>query len=201
MWLFNRTGHRANLRPLQLVFSVLCGLVLAGCSDLSVRQLGDHNQEVLRQIAVAPTDGREGQLYRRELQKLLYIGGQLPENYELTSSISISAPSGLSVQGAISTLKKMSMTTSFALRRLADGKTLLADSVTADATLGTEHRFMDRINLKFTLGNASPFYWHSVLFAGYSFIFLNRADNGQRLRDEGCAPPNFQLFNKTTCRH
>ena len=137
MWLFNRTGHRANLRPLQLVFSVLCGLVLAGCSDLSVRQLGDHNQEVLRQIAVAPTDGREGQLYRRELQKLLYIGGQLPENYELTSSISISAPSGLSIQGVSSTLKKMSMTTSFALRRLADGKTLLADSVTADATLGT----------------------------------------------------------------
>ena len=137
MWLSNRTGHRANLRAFQLVFSVLCGLVLAGCSDLSVRQLGDNNQEVLRQIAVTPTAGREGQLYRRELQKLLYIGGQLPEKFELTSSISISASSALSVQGDSSTLKKMSMTTSFALRRLADGKTLLADSVTADATLGT----------------------------------------------------------------
>jgi len=137
MWLSNRTGHSANLRAFQLVFSVLCGLVLAGCSDLSVRQLGDNNQEVLRQIAVKPTAGREDQLYRRELQKLLYIGGQLPENYELTSSILISASSALSVQGNSSTLRKMSMTTSFALRRLADGKTLLADSVTADATLGT----------------------------------------------------------------
>ena len=127
----------ANLRAFQLVFSMLCGLALAGCSDLSVRQLGDNNQEGLRQIAVVPTAGREGQLYRRELQKLLYVGGQLSEKFELTSSISISASSALSVQGDRSTLKKMSMTTSFALRRLADGKTLLADSVTADATLGT----------------------------------------------------------------
>jgi len=137
MWLSNRTGHMANLRAFQLVFSVLCGLVLAGCSDLSVRQLDDNNQEFLRQIAVTPTAGRESQLYRRELQKLLYIGGQLPENYELTSSILISDSSALSVQGKSSTLKKMSMKTSFALRRLADGKTLLADSFTADATLGT----------------------------------------------------------------
>jgi len=137
MWLSNRTGYMANLRVFQLIFSMLCGLVLAGCSDLSVRQLGDNNQEVLQQIAVKPTAGREGQLYRRELQKLLYIGGQLPENYELTSSISISASSALSGQGDSATLKKMGMTTNFALRRLADGKTLLADSVTADATLGT----------------------------------------------------------------
>jgi len=137
MWSSNRTGYMANLRAFQLVFSVLCGLVLAGCSDLSVRQLGDNNQEVLRQIVVAPTAGREGQLYRRELQKLLYIDGQMPEKYELTSSIWIGASSALSVQGNSSTLKKMSMRTSFALRRLADGKTLLADSITADATLGT----------------------------------------------------------------
>ena len=126
-----------NLRAFRLVSSLLCGLLLAGCSNLSVRQLGDGNQENLRQITVAATGGREGQLYRRELQKLLYIGGQLTENYELTSSILTNASSALSVQGDSSTLRKMSMTTSFALRRLADGKTLLADSVTADATLGT----------------------------------------------------------------
>ena len=137
MWLSNRIGHMANLRAFQLVFSMLCGLVLAGCSDLSVRQLGDNNQEVLRQIAVVPTAGREGQLYHRELQKLLYIGGQLPENYELTSSILVSASSTLSVQGASSTLKKMSMKTSFELRSLTNGKIILADNITADATLGT----------------------------------------------------------------
>ena len=137
MWLSNRNGDMTNLRAFWLVFSLLGGLLLTGCSDLSVRQLGDGNQENLRQITVAATDGREGQLYRRELQKLLYIGGQLPENYELTSSISVSASSTLSVQGASSTLKKMSMKTSFELRSLTNGKIILADNITADATLGT----------------------------------------------------------------
>ena len=141
MWLSNRTGDMTNLRAFWLVFSLLGGLLLTGCSDLSVRQLGDGNQENLRQIAVAATDGREGQLYRRELQKLLYIGGQLPENYELTSSISVNASSTLSVQGASSTLKKMSMTTNFELRNLTNGKIILADNITADATLGTVTSF------------------------------------------------------------
>ena len=141
MWLSNRTGDMTKLRASWLVFSLLGGLLLAGCSDLSVRQLGNSNQENLRQIAVAATGGREGQLYRRELQKLLYIGGQLPENYKLTSSISVGASSALSVQGSSSTLKKMSMTTRFELRSLTNGKIILADNITADATLGTVTSF------------------------------------------------------------
>ena len=67
---------------------------------------------------------------------MLHIGDKAVENYELISSISFSASSALSVQGASSTLKKMSMSVSFELRNLTNDETLIVDSITADATLG-----------------------------------------------------------------
>ena len=124
------------MRSFRLGSIILCGLIFAGCGDVTIRQLGTENLQNLQQITVKDVAGREGQLYGRELRKLLHIGGKAVENYDLISSISVSASSTLSVQGASSTLKKMSMTVNFDLRSLATGETLITDSITADATLG-----------------------------------------------------------------
>ncbi|MDB9891565.1 hypothetical protein OAD74_09345 [Alphaproteobacteria bacterium] len=124
------------MRSFQLGIIMLCGLIFTNCGDVTIRQLGTKNLQNQQQITVKDASGREGQLYSRELRKLLHIGGKAVKNYELISSISFSGLSALSVQGASSTLKKMSMTASFDLRDLTSGKSLIADSITADATLG-----------------------------------------------------------------
>jgi len=136
MWLSSLFETIADLRSFRLGSIILYGLIFAGCSDVTIRQLGTENLQNLQQIIVKDVAGREGQLYSRELRKLLHIGEKAVQNYDLISSISVSASSTLSVQGASSTLKKMSMTTNFALRSLATGETLITDSITADATLG-----------------------------------------------------------------
>ena len=136
MWLSSRFGNIASYRSFRLGIIILCGLILTNCGTVTFRQLGTENLQNLQQITVQDMSGREGQLYGRELRKLLHINGKGVENYILISSISVSASSTLSVQGASSTLKKMSMTTSFELRHLPTGETLIADRITADATLG-----------------------------------------------------------------
>ena len=133
MWLSSLFGNIASTRSLRLGIIMLCSLILTNCGDVTIRQLGTKN---LQQITVKDAFGREGQLYSRELRKLLHIGGKAVENYELISSISFSASSAVSVQGASSTLKKMTMSASFELRNLTNDKTLIVDSITADATLG-----------------------------------------------------------------
>ena len=141
MWLSSLFGTIAALRSFRLGGIILCGLILTNCGDVTIRQLGTENLQNLQQIAVKDLSGRAGQLYDRELRKLLHIGGKAVESYNLISSITISASNTLSVQGASSTLKKMSMTTSFKLRSLTTGETLITDSITADATLGTVTSF------------------------------------------------------------
>ena len=136
MWLSSRFGTIASMRSFRLGIIILCGVFLTNCGDVTIRQLGSENLHKLQQIAVNDASGREGQLYGRELRKLLHIGGKRVENYDLISSISVSASSTLSVQGASSTLKKVSMTANFDLRDLTTGESLIADSMTADATLG-----------------------------------------------------------------
>ena len=136
MWLSNLFGNIVAMQSFRLGSIILCGLILTNCGDITVRQLGTENLQNLQQIAVNNASEREGQLYDRQLRKLLHIGGKGVENYNLISSISVSASNTLSFQGASSTLKKMTMTTSFKLRDITTGETLLADSITADATLG-----------------------------------------------------------------
>ena len=136
MWLSSLFGNIVLTRSFQLGFIMLCSLILANCGDVTVRQLGNENLQNLQQIVVKDVSGREGQLYGRELRKLLHIGGKGVENYNLISSISVRSSSRLSVQGASSTLKKMTMTARFDLRDLTSGESLIADSITADATLG-----------------------------------------------------------------
>ena len=135
MWLSSLFRNITSMRSFQLGIIMLCGLIFTNCGDATIRQLGTKNLQNLQQIEVKDASGREGQLYGRELRKLLHIGGKAVENYKLISSISFSAPSTLSVQDANSTLKTMTMSASFELRNLTNSKTLIADSITADATL------------------------------------------------------------------
>ena len=136
MWLSSRFRNIAFKQVLRLGNIILCSLILTNCGDVTIRHLDAENLQNLQQIAVKDTAGREGQLYGYELRKLLQIGGKAVENYSLVSSITTNASSTLSVQGASSTLKKMTMTASFKLRNLTTGKTLIADNITAEAKLG-----------------------------------------------------------------
>ena len=136
MWLSSRFRNIAFKQALRLGNIFLCSLILSNCGDVTIRHLGAESLRNLQQIAVKDTAGREGQLYGYELRKLLHIGGKAVENYSLISSITTNASSTLSVQGASSTLKKMTMTANFKLRSRTNGETLFADSITAGATLG-----------------------------------------------------------------
>ena len=136
MWLSSRSGTIISMRPFRLGLTILFGVFLTNCGDVTIRQLRSENLHNLQQIAVNDASGREGQLYGRELRKLLHIDGKGVENYSLVSSIAVSTSSTLSVQGASSTLRKMNMTASFNLLDLTTGESLVADSIAADATLG-----------------------------------------------------------------
>ena len=136
MWLSSQFRNIASKQVFRLGNIIFCCLILTNCGDVTVRHLGAENLRSLQQIAVKDTAGREGQLYGYKLRKLLHIGGKSVENYSLIATITTNASSTLSVQGASSTLKKMTMTASFKLLNLTNGETLIADSITADATLG-----------------------------------------------------------------
>jgi len=136
MWLSSPNDHKFCWSVIRLVGIAFFGLVLAACGDMNIQQLGQENQDSLKKILVADIKTREGQIYTRELRKKLHIGGKLSEVYLLNSTITTTSSASLSVQGATSSLKKMSMTTIFELTDLETGKTLFADSISGDATLG-----------------------------------------------------------------
>ena len=136
MWLSSQNNQNICWRVTRLVGMTLFGFVLTACSDLSIHQLEQENQNSLKKIRVVDVGSREGQIYTRELRKKLHIGGKSSEMYFLNSTISTTSPSTLSVQGATSSLKKMSMTITFELNKVDTGQTLFTDSVSGDATLG-----------------------------------------------------------------
>ena len=136
MWLSSQSDQNICWCVIRLVGIAFWGMVLGACSDMSIHQLGQDNQNNLKKITVSDIKSREGQIYTRELRKKLHIGGKSSEAYLLKSTIKTTSSTTLSVQGAASSLKKMSMTTTFELNDLETGKTLFADSISGDATLG-----------------------------------------------------------------
>ena len=141
MWLSSPNDQNICWCVIRLVGIAFFVLVLAACSDMSIQQLGQENQDSLKKILVTDIKSREGQIYTRELRKKLHIGGKVSEAYLLNSTIKTTSSATLSVQGAASSLKKMSMTTTFQLSNLETGKTLFADSISGDATLGAVSSF------------------------------------------------------------
>ena len=141
MWLSSQNNQNICWCAIRLVGMAFFGFVLTACSDLSIHQLDQENQDSLKKIIVADVGSREGQIYTRELRKKLHIGGKTSDAYFLKSTISTSSPATVSVQGTSSSLKKMSMTIDFELNDVDTGQRLFADSVSGDATLGAVSSF------------------------------------------------------------
>ena len=141
MWLSSQNYQKFYSNIVRLISVAFFGFILVACNDLNFHQLDQDNQESLKKISVADVGSREGQIYARELRKKLHIGGKSSEAYVLKSTIETSSSATLSVQGTASSLKKMSMTTTFQLDDLESGKTLFADTVSGNATLGAVSSF------------------------------------------------------------
>ena len=122
---------------LKFLCCIIFLLAAFGCSAVKIGQLDENVSGELSSVSVVETSGRAGQLYSREVRKALYLHGQTSPAYELTSSISVSSSSSLSVRGATTTYKKMTMTSDFILTEQSGGDVLLKDTITADVTLGT----------------------------------------------------------------
>ena len=122
---------------LQFAYCAALLLTAAGCSTVNLGQLDESVSAEVSSVSVVETSGRAGQLYSRALRQELYLYGQSNPDYKLTSSISVSSSSALSVRGASSTFKKMTMVANFELTKQGASDVLLEDTVTADATLGT----------------------------------------------------------------
>ena len=125
------------LHKLKFLCCIIFLLAAFGCSAVKIGQLDENVSGELSSVLVVETSGRAGQLYSREVRKVLYLHGQTPPAYELTSSISVSSSSSLSVRGATTTYKKMAMASNFMLTEQSSGDVLLKDTITADVTLGT----------------------------------------------------------------
>ena len=141
MWLSSQNNQNICWCVIRLVGIAFLGMAFAACSDMNIHQLSQDNQDNLKRIMVTDIESREGQIYTRELRKKLHIGGKSSEAYLLNSTINTTSSATLSVQGAASSLKKMTMTTTFELNDLETGKTLFSDSISGDATLGAVSSF------------------------------------------------------------
>ena len=141
MWFSNQNDQNIYYSVIRLVYIACFGFVLTACSEINIHQLGQDNHDSLKKIVVADIESREGQIFTRELRKKLHIGGKLSGAYLLKSNISTSSSATLSVQGASSSLKKMSMTTTFQLKDLGTREILFTDTVSGNATLGAVSSF------------------------------------------------------------
>lgn len=116
---------------------VACGLLLlSGCSGLEIKSIGQALYERNAVIEVAQSGGRNGQLYSRHLRsRLAYV--EAAATHSVSTSLTVSSAATLSVQGSNSDLKKKTMTASVSLTDLATGETVLNETLSASATLGT----------------------------------------------------------------
>jgi len=119
-------------------------LGLAACSSMEVASLGEALQSRDVAIHVVETDGRNGQLYSRQLRKRL-AEQQITATHDLTTSLTVSSSTTLSVRGSNSDLKKMTMSATITLIELDSGKVVLSDTLTANATLGTVSSYFSQI--------------------------------------------------------
>ena len=117
---------------------VACGLLLlSGCSGLEIKSIGQALYERNAFIEVAQSGGRNGQLYSRQLRSRLAYVEAAAATHSVSTSLSVSSAATLSVQGSSSDLKKKTMTASVSLTDLATGETVLNETLSASATLGT----------------------------------------------------------------
>ncbi|HCM08914.1 MAG TPA: hypothetical protein DIC41_10645 [Alphaproteobacteria bacterium] len=105
------------------------------CSGLAVKPLGSSLSQQDLGVVVADTAGRNGQIYTRNLTRLL--GDTSAPKFQLKSSLSSSSTSSVTVRGSTADFKKKSMTAAITLIDTSTGKTVMRDSMSESTTLGT----------------------------------------------------------------
>ena len=105
------------------------------CSGLAVKPLGSSLSQQDLGVAVVNTSGRRGQIYTRNLTRLL--GDTTTPKFQLVSALSTSSSSSVTVRGSTAYFKKKSMTASITLLDIATGKNVMSDAISESTTLGT----------------------------------------------------------------
>ena len=118
----------------RLLIAAILALATA-CSGLAVRPLGSSLSQQDLGVVVADTAGRNGQIYTRNLTRLL--GDTSAPKFQLKSSLSSSSTSSVTVRGSTADFKKKSMTAAITLIDTSTGKTVMRDSMSESTTLGT----------------------------------------------------------------
>ena len=118
----------------RLLIAAILALATA-CSGLAVKPLGSSLSQQDLGVVVADTAGRNGQIYTRNLTRLL--GDTSAPKFQLKSSLSSSSTSSVTVRGSTADFKKKSMTAEITLVDISTGKTVMRDSMSESTTLGT----------------------------------------------------------------
>ena len=118
----------------RLFIATILALATA-CSGLAVKPLGSSLSQQDLGVVVADTAGRNGQIYTRNLTRLL--GDTSAPKFQLKSSLSSSSTSSVTVRGSTADFKKKSMTAAITLIDTSTGKTVMRDSMSESTTLGT----------------------------------------------------------------
>ena len=118
----------------RLLIAAILALATA-CSGLAVKPLGSSLSQQDLGVVVADTAGRNGQIYTRNLTRLL--GDTSAPKFQLKSSLSSSSTSSVTVRGSTADFKKKSMTAAITLVDTSTGKTVMRDSMSESTTLGT----------------------------------------------------------------
>ena len=118
----------------RLLIAAILALATA-CSGLAVKPLGSSLSQQDLGVVVADTAGRNGQIYTRNLTRLL--GDTSAPKFQLKSPLSSSSTSSVTVRGSTADFKKKSMTAAITLIDTSTGKTVMRDSMSESTTLGT----------------------------------------------------------------
>ena len=118
----------------RLLIAAILALATA-CSGVAVKPLGSSLSQQDLGVVVADTAGRNGQIYTRNLTRLL--GDTSAPKFQLKSSLSSSSTSSVTVRGSTADFKKKSMTAAITLIDTSTGKTVMRDSMSESTTLGT----------------------------------------------------------------
>jgi hypothetical protein len=118
----------------RLLIAAILALATA-CSGLAVKPLGSSLSQQDLGVVVADTAGRNGQIYTRNLTRLL--GDTSAPKFQLKSSLFSSSTSSVTVRGSTADFKKKSMTAAITLVDTSTGKTVMRDSMSESTTLGT----------------------------------------------------------------
>ena len=118
----------------RLLIAAILALATA-CSGLAVKPLGSSLSQQDLGVVVADAAGRNGQIYTRNLTRLL--GDTSAPKFQLKSSLSSSSTSSVTVRGSTADFKKKSMTAAITLIDTSTGKTVMRDSMSESTTLGT----------------------------------------------------------------